>query len=649
MNLVPGGTAGFLFPKPGDPCSAFRGRGDIATYLFHGLHEAAPRLFAEINGCILSTMKRITGVLAFGLPVTALLILSVPGCSVVRPYTTRLLGEARVTAPDVPAPQLDLPAEPRRSPGAAEHLEQLVNSEAKHEFPYALLREWAAHPLPDWQEEGKVRAPRILLAKLILEVDVPEVNEYIQAVEPWSGIGSTWWLRSSGDYDFSLPPLTAILYLFGDSPDLLYPETREHLLHGLLNQEGDDFQTTVPGSMRLVTETENHILMTEGPRYLKNQWLAAHGSQDPAHDNRKNGMQDKLVAFLDEMHEAGPFEYNSYPYLGYTVMATLLLEAFAEPPVADAARTFLDGVNWEYALGSSRLRRYAPYRRQSRHRGITDLHDHPHTSVMAVWMAWNDFEESATETALDRVAELETSRHHAFFAAIMPYRLPEPVSGFVDSAHGTGDVRLARGPGVSPEVYSRGTGYLISAGGTGDGRDRQIVPRKTILLLDDGARDLEEVIHIVPDEEDYRRWNNTGVVDGLAVGSGSVHVPRMWEPAAGAGPWSVYDREDVFIASAQVDGIAMFLAVDRAEAAALCSVEPEGPGIAECIATELSRQNSESQIADGRVVLLDGTEVQFDVAAAVDTWVIAGVDGVEKERAFARWPRNAGTLNPARE
>lgn len=31
------------------------------------------------------------------------------------------------------------------------------------------------------------------------------------------------------------------------------------------------FRTTVPGSMRMVTETENHILMTEESRYLKNR------------------------------------------------------------------------------------------------------------------------------------------------------------------------------------------------------------------------------------------------------------------------------------------------------------------------------------------------------------------------------------------
>ncbi len=591
-------------------------------------------------------MEQLSSRLALGVPAAALMLMVIPGCEIIRPHTTRLLGEARVSAPDVRPPELTLPDEPRTQLGPHEHLEQLVNAEARHRFPLELVQEWADRPLPDWQEEGKVQAPRVLLAKLILGVDIPEVNEYIQAAEPWSAIGSTWSLRPRGDYDFSLPPLTAILYLFGEDSERLYPETRDHLLEVLLNQEGDQFQTTVPGSMGLVTETENHILMTEGPRYLKNQWLAERGSEDPVHDNKQNGMEEKLVSFLEEMHEAGPFEYNSYPYLGYTVMAVALLEAFAEQPVADAARTFLDGINWEYALGSSHLRRYAPYRRQSRRRDIADLHQHPHTSVMASWMAWREFNDPATKTALDRVAELDTNRHHAFFAAIMPYRLPEPTAEFVDTGSGDAFVRIARGPGVSPEIYSRGKGYMISAGGTGDGRDGQIVPRPTTVMLNDGARDLDDVVHIVPAKEDYRQWNNTGVAPGVAVGRGRLHVPGEWDPAAQAGEWYVYERGDVFVAAVELDGVAVIQVLDRADAVEKCTTETEGrrQEIAACIAVTLARKNSESPPAGGRVVMLDGTEVQYDVDAPLDTWVIAAVDGVEQERSFARWPRNTGTL-----
>lgn len=577
-------------------------------------------------------------------------LMVIPGCEIIRPHTTRLLGEARVRAPEVRPPQLELPVEPRRRPGASEHLSQLGEAGATHSFPQALVREWAGRPLPDWQEEGKVQAPRVLLAKLILGVDIADVNAYIRAAEPWSGIGSTWGLRPNGDYDFSLPPLTAILYLFGEQPDRLYPETRDHLLEVLLTEEGGRFRTTVPGSMGLVTETENHVLMTEGSRYLKNQWLFAHGSEARSHDNSRNGMEEKLVSFLDDIREAGAFEYNSYPYLGYTVMATLLLEAFAEKPVADAARAVLDNMNWEYALGSFRLRRYAPYRRQSRRRGITDLHDHPHTSVMASWMSWSELEDGATEAALDRVAKLESNRHHAFFAAIMPYRLPAPLAEFVDSGGAQGLVRIGRGPGVSPEIYSRGRGYLISAGGTGNGSDGEIVPRPTVVLLDDGARELEDVLHIVPAEEDYRRWNNSGVSEGLAVGRGGIHVPPAWEPATHSGGWRVYDREEVLIATSELDGVAVIVALDREDAVAYFAAQQDSDhgNMAQGVAEALARRNGGSAITDGSVVTLDGTEVRFEVDAPLDTWVIAEYDGAEQERSFARWPRNTGSPGASR-
>jgi len=139
-----------------------------------------------------------------------------------------------------------------------------------------IINIWADKELPTWDKDGaKVNAPRILLARLIKGVDIEEVNDYLlnEATEAWSESGSTWFLRPEGDYDFTEVPLTAILYKFGDRPDILYPETKEHLLHTLLIESGDVVRYYVPGSMDIVPDTENHLLMTEGSRYLKNQWL----------------------------------------------------------------------------------------------------------------------------------------------------------------------------------------------------------------------------------------------------------------------------------------------------------------------------------------------------------------------------------------
>jgi len=85
-------------------------------------------------------------------------------------------------------------------------------------------------------------------------------------------------LNKKGDYDFTITNLTTILWLFGDKENILYPGTRDYLVNNLLSEEGGDFRYAVPYSLGLWKDTENHILMTEGSRYLKNRWLALHGN-----------------------------------------------------------------------------------------------------------------------------------------------------------------------------------------------------------------------------------------------------------------------------------------------------------------------------------------------------------------------------------
>ena len=131
-----------------------------------------------------------------------------------------------------------------------------------------MLEHWADKPLGDWQTQGKIKAPRALMARFLLNRDLDAANAYLIQQQPWGTVGSTWVGHPDGDYDFTSAGLTPILFLFGDDPTILYPETREHLLHTLLPLSGGDPLVTVPGSFGAVTDTENHLLMTEGSRYL---------------------------------------------------------------------------------------------------------------------------------------------------------------------------------------------------------------------------------------------------------------------------------------------------------------------------------------------------------------------------------------------
>ena len=159
------------------------------------------------------------------------------------------------------------------------------------EITKQVIHHWASQEIPDWIEGGKTKSAKIILAKLAQEQDIEEVNCYLQKQKPRGRSGSTWLLHPEGDYDFTLTILTAILYLFGEKPELLYPETREHLLFTLLNEEGGKYRIKVPRSLGLVNDTENHYLMTEGSRYLKNRWLQLHGNSNPKFDNIHNGSE----------------------------------------------------------------------------------------------------------------------------------------------------------------------------------------------------------------------------------------------------------------------------------------------------------------------------------------------------------------------
>jgi len=561
---------------------------------------------------------------AFCLCAVLLLLVS---CVAVRPVTTRLLGEARVSGTPLPPGKLSVPGGPRAGEiGLPE------------DGPVSdLIREWASREIPDWESEGKVTAPRVLLAKLATGTDIVEVNRYLVGASPWAKIGSTWGLRPNGDYDFSLPPLTAILHQFGDTPELLYPETRGHLLSVLLNQDGPGFETTVPGSLRLVAETENHILMTEGSRYLKNQWLVAHGETARRFDNAANGLEDALVGFINELDTAGLYEFNSTPYIGYTLMALLTLEAFANPPVADAARASIDRINYEYALGSLQLRRYAAYRRQRSRRDRTDLADHPHTSMMRTWVA----------LAGSPVPEITTNTHQAIYAALMPYRLPQETVNVATQVRRAHYVRIGRGEGASPEIYSAGDRFLISAGGTGRPERSQIVARPVSVMLADHAGDVRELITAGGDGPDTE-WNNSGVLPGVAIARPPISIPAAHTVAAEAGIWTVIvdDPTGVWIVAGETPQTAILYVLgerDRLPATVSDSrLDPDLIARPSALARWFSEHVSPDALDRGCLSLPDGRSVTFDLDAAPDTWVISSVDGVEVPRNLTAWPRLSG-------
>lgn len=496
----------------------------------------------------------------------------------------------------------------------------------------SIIGAWSERDIPDWKTQGKVTAPRVILAKLAAGTDLDHVNRYLLDAKPWSGAGSTWFLHQ-GDYDFSLVTLTTILYLFGNKPNRLFPETRAHLLEVLLNQEGGTPLVAVPNTFGLALDTENHHLMTEGSRYLKNQWLFVEGDEsqrgNPIYDNGVNGLEKWLAAYLDEMIREGVYEFNSQPYIGYTLQALLNLDAFpASCAIRQKARYLLDIINKQYALGSLDYRRNPPFRRRYEKAGDTRLDDDPHTAYMQVWMRL------AGDGAVPEGEVRHRYSGHGLLAELLPYRLPEDVRAWTRYKQEPYFVRFGRGPSACPELYSGGPGYLLSAGGAHRGLRSHIVAQPVTLLLEDGETDLMGCIHL-RGKGSWSKWNTTGVYDLFGCSNGPVHIPEKLEPAVEADGWRIFN------ASTSGLLVAVYSPGDDFSLIALFPENIVGPGV---LLKDILEANNDPDRLKTKFQRPGGGILEYDVDAPQGVWVMKSLDGTPLNRDYDTWAQFDGQI-----
>jgi hypothetical protein len=543
----------------------------------------------------------------------AILLASCAGLLLTRPTLgTRLAGAAQyrhfALAPgNIPVPQT-----------------RDVAWQSQSEFAESVLKDWAARPLRDWATKGKDDVPRVMLARLLTHDRLPETNAFLLGLKPRGGTGSNWALNPVADYDFSLTVLTTILWRCGDAPEALFPAARQHLLDVLLTEDGGDFRASVPRSLGLVSETENHLLMTEGSRYLKNRWLQRHGDTRPRHDNLANGMEARLLALLVGLRTNGFYEFNSQPYVAYTITALLNLEAFASAPVRDAARAALDLMNWSYALGSYRLRHYPPFRRNYTYASSTSLTFGYQTVFMNVWLSY------APGRLVPPVIPGNTSSH-ALIAAALPYRPPDHVVRLINDKSPGYFVRLGHGPDSSPEIYSAGPGFLLSAGGVHRGERSLIAARPIVLFLDDRAATLDEVFHLAGPGNDFRRWNNTGVHENFACAAGPIHVPARFKPSASGVAWQIYSGgPDLLVAVHSTPECGLIIVLPGTDAAALL--------------TSLERANPTTTALTSAFTFPDGHRLTYDLHSKPNRWVLVSDADRPLDRNFEHWPLISGRM-----
>ena len=450
-------------------------------------------------------------------------------------------------------------------------------------------------------------------------------------MDPWILPKTTWkaYLFSHDHDDFSATILTTILWKFGNTPSILYPKTKEHLLHHLLRLEGAEFHYLHPGTFGLIPDTENHVLMTSGSKYLKNRWLSTQeGITDPEFDNIQNGFEEKLLKYLENIEKNGLSEFNSRPYIGYTLTALLNLHDFGSEKIQLAAKRVLDLVNYCYILGSCDFKRFAPFMRQSRYEKETSLIHCAQTVYMKTWLKFYDLS-SLSHPHMHK---------HALLALHSSYELPEEVSAIAEKKFTNYLAKLCHS-GKFPEIYfggktAFGEKFLLSAGGVSApiyDFVSEIVTRPITLLLEGSESELKDVFHLAEPEAlqspgTYaKKRNNTGIYENFACACCPVHVPNSAKKIDSLDDWTLFEAKP-----------GLFVAVYSKEDLGILALFPQASS--EGILTSIVKANPSPSLLKDSFTFPDGKKISYNTYASNTTWVISHENDALLERSFSNWP-----------
>ena len=480
----------------------------------------------------------------------------------------------------------------------------------------SIIENYANLPLPaDSKVAGQTDAIRRILAKLVQKREMPEVNAFLMKLKQWDDHGTTSGLHPSGDYDFTEITFCSVLYLFGDRPDLLYPKTVDHILDTLITNSGSKVSVRMPGFKWLMRETENHILMGEVSRYLKNQWLHEHGDTSFAYDNSKNGIEKWMLNHLDEKFRGGFYEFNSDPYAGYSLQALLTLFSFTHSDtVRHATNKLLNEVMYEYSLSSINESRYTVFRRQFHRAGEQPFDGDPVSSIVRVLVSRKTGEKLKVR-----------ARQHGIITLLLHYRLNDSLADLITNTKKNYFALLGHGRMGAPEIYTGGNGYIISAGGMQRSFTSQLGARPEMLLLDDHVSYRDSCFYLCAKGK-MHHWNNTGVFRNFACSDQAVHIPPQYKPILAKGDWQLYHdplgKLNIFTYSAKNAGL-LFVSEDHSLS--------DGASL-----DALIRANEKLNLK--KQFMLPGVGIiTYDLHSAKNKWLIKSVNGKKMYRMIDKW------------
>jgi hypothetical protein len=206
----------------------------------------------------------------------------------------------------------------------------------------------------------------------------------------------------------------------------------------------------------------------------------------------------------------------------------------------------------------------------------------------------------------------------------MPYR---PADKVVEVIFNKGEgyfVKLGHGKKSCPEIFMAGKNFLLSAGGANQGKNSLVIARPTTLFLNDNADKLSETFHLKGKEDDFMKWNNTGVYKNFACASGKVSVPEDYKPILERNNWAIYaGNNNVKIVVYSTEDIGIMLIFEDMKA--------------EDLLANLEKSNANDEQLKTQFQFPDGQIITYDVNAHLNKWVIKSIDGKSVERDFSKW------------
>lgn len=444
-----------------------------------------------------------------------------------------------------------------------------------------------------------------------------------------------------GGNDFVTIALVPLLYLFSEPGEKsLSQEAHDHLISHLLNVEWDfhRVESLAPGQFALsaayldgiVEESENHALMIYTTLYLLAKYHYEH-EKNEEYSARFFLVEEKLLNYISYIKTRGFHEFNSQPYVAHAMHPLLLLDSFASDNVQQKARELLDRMSYQYALGSLNGRFFAPFCRHEKMLESASLVSNHQEEFMKVW---------AEQFPIKRKSS------HYPKALLYSYRPSEEVLSLAREKSFSYYTQMGHGERGSSEIFWGQPGLLLSAGGSKSSlADHRVVLRPITLLLDDGAEDVSETIHLGKHNE-CQRTNGSGVYKNFACSAKELYLGRyspIMQEDSEKGSWFLLNpKEDIYV-------IAYTLS-SKEHPFSLLTVFSENDLPSKDATDYFSRvieANPDHQIEQRFTFPETQARVHYDTHAPKELWVIKDVEEpnplapesfISMKRTMSQWP-----------